>query len=52
MFGRSESEDLPPLNEEQKFLLEEFRLGLIPEEKWRALLDRDPTLSAHVSGRE
>lgn len=52
MFGWSESDELPPLTEEQQFLLKEFRLGLITEQEWRDLLDRDPTLSAHFKVKD
>ena len=50
LFRWSEPDELPRLSEEQKFLLKQFRLGLITEQEWRDLLERDPTLSAHFKG--
>lgn len=52
LFGWSEPDELPRLSEEQKFLLKQFRLGLITEQEWRDLLERDPTLSAHFKARD
>jgi hypothetical protein len=47
MFGRSASIKPSPLNDEQRFMLEQFRMGLISEGEWRDLLDHDPVLSEH-----
>lgn len=52
MFGSTESSELQPLDEERKFMLKQYRLGLISETDWRELLDNDPILSAHFSGRD
>ncbi|MBM3095967.1 MULTISPECIES: hypothetical protein [Ensifer] len=51
MFGSTESSELQALDEERKFMLKQYQLGLIPETDWRELLDNDPVLSAHLSGR-
>ncbi len=52
LLGWSEPDELPPLSEDQQFLLNEFRLGLITEQEWRDLLERDPILSAHSKVRD
>ena len=52
MFGSTESSELPPLDQERKFMLKQYRLGLITESEWRDLLDRDPTLAAHFKFRD
>jgi hypothetical protein len=46
-FGPSVSSKLPALNEDQRFQLEQFQLGLMSEGDWQDLLARDPVLSAH-----
>jgi hypothetical protein len=52
MFGSTESAELPPLSEEQKFQLNEYRSGLLSQADWRDLLDRDPNLSAHFRSKD
>lgn len=52
MFGSTESSELPPLDHERKFMVKQYRLGLITENEWRDLVDRDPTLAAHFKFRD
>ena len=47
LFGPSGSAQLPPLNEDQAFLLQQYRMGLMTEGEWHDLIDHDPVISAH-----
>lgn len=46
-FGIPPQEELPPLSDDQKFMLQQLRLGFITEGEWLDLLDQDPVLAAH-----
>lgn len=47
LFGSSGAERLPRLNEEQAFMLQQYRMGLITEGEWHDLIDQDPVIAAH-----
>jgi hypothetical protein len=47
LFGPSGTRRLPPLNDEQNFMLQQYRMGLISEGEWHDLIDRDPVIAAH-----
>ena len=47
LFGPSGAERLPLLNEDQAFMLQQYRMGLITEGEWHDLIDQDPVIAAH-----
>lgn len=47
LFGPSSSMRLPPLNADQSFMLQQYRMGLISEGEWHDLMDHDPVIAAH-----
>lgn len=47
LFGPSGSTRLSPLNADQAFMVEQYRLGLITEGEWHDLMDHDPVIAAH-----
>lgn len=46
-FGPSGQTRLPPLSEDQAFMLQQYRMGLITEGEWHDLIDQDPIIAAH-----